>query len=163
MTDTVINAENLTNTVVNEEAIEATNENVNVAEEVVEVNTEFGVPVGSYSGEITGASTWRHKDGGHDVVRIDVTLRDIQYLGHTVTKYFNLSSKEAAQCFSREMAGLGVTVSKREDVAKVPKQLLGMIVRVKIVPSNKGNHLVHLSRTAQKSKQVQFDPNSVWI
>lgn len=162
MNDSIIKAEDLMNLVKNNnsESVDASGEN---PESIIEENTEFGVPLGDYDGEVTGVRIWTHRVHNHDVVRIDTALHGGEYAGHVVTKYFNLRTKEAGQCFRREMAGLGITVKLRPDVFQVPSQLVGMSIGVEIAANNKGNNVVHLLKAKPKPVVPQFDPNSIWI
>lgn len=147
-------------------------ENLNILENIVLTNdtmrkppiTGFhhGVDAGTYNCEIADATVKEHSEKKHPIVKVEMKVLDGADAGHTLNKYYNLTSKDAVKFFKREMAEIGVPVTDPRELSSLPGILPNTTVTANIVDHHSGNQVIYLKRPTTPKKPIAPDPNSFW-
>ena len=138
--------------------------NPNVVNPTTNLLTGFhhGVPVGSYTSQIISASRKTHPEGNHDIVRVDMEIKDPSHSRHTLSKYYNQSSKDAVKFFRREMEGIGFNVGARKDLDSLCTSLVGTELIAQVSDHQSGNQVILLKSLQTRKKAPVVDPDLFW-
>lgn len=130
--------------------------------QVATTGFHHGVPVGIYLSKIVDATTRKHPEGEHDVIKIDLEIQSPAESGHILTKYYNLTSKESVQFFRREMKEIGFPLTTRADLETLSVLLPTSIVNAQVADHPSGNQVIYLKGVNGKKMPPKVDPNSLW-
>ena len=130
--------------------------------QVATTGFHHGVPVGIYLSKIVAATTRKHPEGEHDVIKIDLEIQSPAESGHILTKYYNLTSKESVQFFRREMKEIGFPLTTRADLETLSVLLPTSIVNAQVADHPSGNQVIYLKGVNGKKMPPKVDPNSLW-
>ncbi len=138
------------------------NKNQSDQTQVATTGFHHGVPVGIYLSKIVAATTRKHPEGEHDVIKIDLEIQSPAESGHILTKYYNLTSKESVQFFRREMKEIGFPLTTRADLETLSVLLPTSIVNAHVADHPSGNQVIYLKGVNSKKRPPKVDPNSLW-
>lgn len=123
---------------------------------------QHGVPSGHYNCTIKDARHHIHQDGGHDVIKLSLTVDGGPYAGHPLKKYYNLKTRKSLDFYRREMEAIGFGITERSALGGHCASLIGKAISAQVADHPSGNQVIFLKRQKAQGQAVAINPDDLW-